>query len=121
MITLEDIHQKLCNIEIRLKATEKHIRMGNYSQTLLILEDIAEKCPEFQGFNMSTADSSYASCLQVQCTCQKPEHTIAFEKEGIKDIFFFKQCIEEINQKFKKPPIPKPEIYNATTGIKLQE
>lgn len=93
---------KLCFIENKLKSIEKRELLAEHGSTLTVLENIAKNCEDFQGFTMQFSSTSVESYFTVQCSCQKPEHALVIC--AVKNISYFKECLEELNQKFKKIP-----------------
>jgi hypothetical protein len=118
MKLLKEIYQKLCDIEIRLKMIELKDAMGQHKHFIPILEDIAKKCSEFQGFTItkSTIGKDYLTpATTIQCSCGSPNHCIIL-CDIINDPHL-EQYLDELKEKYKIKPLPK--ISNPIERINI--
>ena len=118
---LVDIYAKLCSLEEKIKVMEKRNILEGHALALTLIEDHAKTCSDFQGFTVieeNKDNSKGATYLEptitTKCSCNKPEASVMSCGLDKRQLDFFKECVEEINQKYKQTPIPKIEIKNIT-------
>lgn len=118
-VTLKQIYEKLCTLEEKIRHMEIIATLESYASPLKIIEEHAKICPNFNGYTLKKEimkyqvfEGEHEQQITAECSCKNQQHTLIITGLDIKEPFF-KLCVEEINQKYKNPPTPKPEISNS--------
>lgn len=122
MPTLDDILKKLENIETKIINIERRVMLGDLASFLPVLEENAKKCENFQGYTYTITGNTIdiEPTFQIKCSCNKPEHMMFLCGETVNiNKAFLQTYIDEINQKYKKLPIPRPQIKNITERMEV--